>query len=235
VQPADGAAAWFLTRLLAILLLLGASGLLYHVATSDEFRVASVVVAGNRLVPASQLEAAASVYGVNIFWVRQGEVRRRLQAVPAVQSVRVSAVLPNRLDIRIAERAPAAVWETPGGVYLVDERGRVLGQGEGAAHLTRIRDVSDGEARPSGDAIAAVAGLQQLLPQMARLTPRAYEYDHDNGVSVLSDSGLRVRFGDSDDLEWKVYAMVAVTQDLQRGGKQAELIDVRFRDRPYVR
>ncbi len=192
-------------------------------------------MAGNRLLSSNELEAAAAVFGANIFWVRQEEVRRRLQALPAVQSVRVSAVLPNRLEIRIAERAPAAVWEAAGAAYLVDERGNVLGRGEGTTQLTTVRDLADTEPRPNGDAVAGAARLRDLLSQRAQISAAAFEYSRDVGLSVVTDSRLRIHFGGSDDLEWKFDAFVTVKRELDRTGQRAELIDVRFRDRPYVR
>jgi hypothetical protein len=51
----------------------------------------------------------------------------------------------------------------------------------------------------------------------------------------VTDSGPRVIFGRGEDLDWKVTALVAVRRELERQGQRAELIDVRFKDRPYVR
>jgi hypothetical protein len=73
------------------------------------------------------------------------------------------------------------------------------------------------------------------LPRIAGLNPGNLEYSPETGVTVIVDGGQRVRFGRDDDLEWKVGAVVALRRELGRLGQQAELIDVRFRDRPYVR
>jgi cell division septal protein FtsQ len=231
--------AWLVTKLIALLLLSGASGLLYHVATSDEFRITRVRVAGNQLVPGSELETAAAVSGANIFWVRQEEVRRRLQAIPAVQWARVSTFLPNRLEIRIGERTPVAIWQAGGTAFLVDQEGRVLGSAPTARPLTTIRDTGPGDLRPGAtvdsDALRTTARLEELLPRLAGTPARTFEYSAETGVSVVTDSGLRARFGDSADLEWKVGALVAIRRELERTSQPAELIDLRFKDRPYVR
>ena len=232
-------AAWVLTKLLAILLLSGGSGLLYHVATSDEFRVTKVVVAGNQLLSVSELEAAAAAYGANIFWVRQGEVRQRLQALPAVQSARVSTFLPNRLEIRVGERTPVAIWQAGGTAFLVDREGRILGATPSARPLPTIRDVDPSDLRAGSivdaDALETTFRLQKLLPEVARTTPREFEYGRETGVSVVPDSGPRLRFGNRENLDWKMTALVAIRRELERTGQRAELIDLRFKDRPYVR
>jgi cell division protein FtsQ len=234
-----GLAAWVITKLIAVLLLSAASGLLYHVATSDDFRIAEVIVAGNQLLSESDLEAAAAVSGANIFWVRQGEVRQRLQALPAVQSARVGAFLPNRLEIRVGERTPVAVWQVGDSAFLVDRDGRVLAPASAPQQLLTIRDLGQTQLRAGSvvdaAALRAAFRLSQLLPQAATAVPREFEYAAETGVSVVAGADQRVRFGTGDDLEWQVSALVAVRRELERTGQRAELIDLRFKDRPYVR
>jgi hypothetical protein len=77
--------------------------------------------------------------------------------------------------------------------------------------------------------------LQQILPRVAGLTPRELEYGLDTGVTVVPDSSPRVRFGSDEDLDWQVSTLVAIRRELDRQGQRPELIDVRFRDRPYAR
>jgi cell division protein FtsQ len=226
-------------RLIALLLLFGASGLLYHVAASDGFRIERVDVVGSRLVPPAEIEHAAAATGLNIFWLKEDEIGHRLQAITAVQSARVRAVLPDRLEVRIVERTPVAVWQNGGMSYLVDAEGRILRVTDQAVALPTIVDLG---GQPMGDvrtvdraALTTMFQLQQLLPRMAGLTPGALEYSQDTGVTVVVDGGQRVRFGRDDDLEWKVGAVATLRRELSRLGQRAELIDVRFRDRPYVR
>jgi len=231
--------AWLVTKMLALLLLFGASGLLYHVAASDGFRIERVVVIGSQLIPAAEIERSAAVTGLNIFWVREEEVGHRLQSIAAIQSARARTVLPDRLEVRIVERAPVAVWQNGGMSYLVDAEGRVLQETDRAVALPTIRDVGTEPIRIGGSidraALVTMFRLQQLLPRAAGMTPRELEYGFDTGVTVVPDSGPRVRFGSDDDLEWQVSTLVAIRRELDRQGQHPELIDVRFKDRPYVR
>ena len=231
--------ALLVTKLIAVLLLFGASGLLYHVAASDEFRISEVRVSGAQLVSVAEIQQAAAIDGLNIFWVRQEEVGHRLQAISAIQSARVTTILPNRLEVRIVERAPVAVWQSGDSSFLVDADGRVLRAIDQAVALPTIRDVGTQPVRAGGsvDASALVTTfrLQRLLPGVASLQPKEFEYSPDTGVTVVADTGARVRFGLDDDLDWKVAALVAVRRDLERRGQHVELIDLRFKDRPYVR
>ncbi|MCC6174646.1 MAG: cell division protein FtsQ/DivIB [Chloroflexi bacterium] len=231
--------AWVVTKLLALLLLFGASGLLYHVAASDDYRIALVSVTGAALLPTAEIESTAGVTGINIFWVRQEEVGRRLQTIAAVQSARVRTVLPNRLEVRIAERVPVAVWQSGGASFYVDDAGRVLRAADGSVSLPIMNDVGSATLQPGDvvdvDAVKTMFQLQQILPGNAGLSPQNFEYSADSGVTVVGENGVRLRFGRSDDLEWKVRALVAIRQQLEREGQRVELIDLRFKDRPYAR
>jgi cell division septal protein FtsQ len=239
--PASGSSttAWLLTKLLALILLFGASGLLYHVAASDGFRVERVVVVGSQMVPAAEIEQSAAVTGLNIFWVKEQEVGHRLQAIAAVQSARARTVLPDRLEVRIVERAPVAVWQNGGMSYLVDSEGRVLQATDQTVALPTIHDVGQQALQPGsrvdGGALTTMFQLQQILPRVAGLTPRELEYGPDTGVTVVPEAGPRVRFGNDDDLEWKVSALAAIRRELDRQDQHPQLIDLRFKDRPYVR
>ncbi len=231
--------AWVVSKLIALILLFGASGLLYHVAASDDFRITSVVVRGTRLLSDGEVEAAAAVSGINIFWLRQEVVAQRLQAVPAIESVQAGAYLPNRIEVRIGERTPVAAWLSGEVAWLVDGEGRVLRSVQSPPALPAVRDVGSSGLVPGGSvdraALATMFRLREVLPRGAGLSPRDFEYSADAGVTVVADSGLRVVFGREDDLDWKVTALVAVRRELERQGQRAELIDVRFKDRPYVR
>jgi cell division protein FtsQ len=231
--------SWVVTKLLALVLLFGASGLLYHVAASDGFRIERVVVIGSQLIPAADIERSAAVTGLNIFWVREEEVGHRLQAIAAVQSARARTVLPDLLEVRIVERAPVAVWQNGGMSYLVDAEGRVLQATDRPVSLPTIHDVGPEPIQAGShvdrDALTTMFQLQQILPRVSGLTPREIEYGPDTGVTVVQEIGPRIRFGGDDDLEWKVSALIALRRELDRSGQTPELIDLRFKDRPYVR
>src|SRR4051812_35288573 len=162
--------AMLVTKLIAMLLLFGASGLLYHVAASDDFQVTTVVVTGSQLVPVAEIQQVAAASGLNIFWVRQEEVGHRLQAISAVQSARVTTVLPNRLEVRIVERTPVAVWQSGETSFLIDAEGRVLRSTDQAVTLPTIRDTGtpsvETGARVDPLALVTAFQLQQLLPKV---------------------------------------------------------------------
>src|SRR5712692_10799236 len=89
-----GFLAWALARVLATALLVGAGWVVYDSASSDRFRVHSVRVQGNVLLSRAEVEGAAAVTGVNVFWVDRNQVATRLRTLTLVQRAAVSATLP---------------------------------------------------------------------------------------------------------------------------------------------
>jgi hypothetical protein len=54
-------------------------------------------------------------------------------------------------------------------------------------------------------------------------------------MNVVQSVGPRLILGGADDLGWKMAALQTIVRHLQSERTTAELIDVRFRERPYYR
>ena len=228
-----------LSKLVGLAVLLGASALLYHLASSPEFTISGVSVGGNRVLTAGEIEAAASATGLNIFWVRRSELSQRLRLLPPVESADVSVELPDRLLIQVKEREPAAIWlagETP---FLVDREGLVLAARPPSRPLMVVQATSNEALMPgsrvNADAVRSVATVDALLTRTFGSQQRRFEYTPETGINVVQTIGPRLIFGTSDDLEWKVAAIQTIVRHLETTRAPTELIDVRFSDRPYYR
>lgn len=53
-------------------------------------------------------------------------MRTRLQALPWVKTVSIARRWPDRLEVRVTERAPAALWQQHGRIRLIDAEGILL-------------------------------------------------------------------------------------------------------------
>src|SRR6266851_3589216 len=246
-----GFVAWAVARILAMTLLVGAGWVVYDSASSDRFRVRSVRVQGNVLLSRAEVESAAAVTGVNVFWVDRGQVAARLHNLSLVQRVEVSATLPDTVEIAIVEREPAAFWVSGDRSYLVDREGVILKavdaetqQARACAgqpcdpRLAALPSVAqvDGRSLSAGDRIAAgalatSARLAALLPAVG-VQPLSFDWSPAIGLEVPTRDGWRARFDESGNIEQQVATLRSVRDELSRTKTAAELIDVRFGDRP---
>jgi cell division septal protein FtsQ len=212
---------------------------MYDLVSSPEFSISRVTVAGNKLLTAGEVEAAASASGLNAFWVRRAELAQRLQLLPAVESAEVSVELPDHLLIQLREREPVAIWLAGDTPYLVDRDGLILAARPPDRALMTIRDTSNQPLAPgsrvSADAVRGVDGLDQLLTRTFGAQARHYEYAAETGLTVTQEIGPRLVLGSGDGLETKVAVIQTIVHHLQNERKSAGIIDVRFGDRPYYR
>jgi cell division protein FtsQ len=228
-----------LGKLIGLMVLWGASSLLYDVVSSPDFRIGRVSVTGNRLLTSEEVERTASASGLNLFWVRRAELGQRLQLLPPVESAGVALELPDHLLIEIKEREPVAIWLTSETPFLVDRDGLVLAARQPSQPLMVVRDPTNralvpGE-RVNTEAVRNVANIDGLLTTTFGEQQRQYEYLPSTGMNVVQSVGPRLVLGSADDLDGKMIALQTIVRYLQSERTAAELIDVRFRDRPYYR
>jgi hypothetical protein len=249
-----GFLGWVFGRLLAAVVLVAASWGVYDSASSDRFQVRSVRVQGNVLLSRAEVENVAAVSGVNVFWVDRGKVAARVRALPSVQRVEISARLPDAVEISIVERQPAAFWVSGDRSYLVDREGVILKavdvetqQARACAgqpcdpRLAPLPTVAqlDGQPLTPGDrvdasALMTSARLAALLPGVG-VEPVAFEWSRDFGLEVPTRDGWRARFDHGGNVEEQVATLRSVRDEIARTRVTAQLIDVRFGDRPYFR
>ena len=249
-----GFGTWVLGRVLALALLVGAGWVVYDCGSSDRFQVRSVRIQGNVLLGRAEVESVAAVTGANIFWVDRARAAERLRALPLVERVEIGARLPDTVDIAIVERQPAAFWVSGDRSYLVDAEGVILKavdpetqQARACAgqpcdpRLAPLPTVAqlDGQPLAPGDrvdagALVTSARLETLLPA-AGVQPLGFEWSPDAGLQVPTRDGWRARFDGSGNIDQQIAALRSIRDELARAHAAAELIDVRFGDRPYFR
>jgi hypothetical protein len=162
-----------------------------------------------------------------------------LRLLPPVESANVSLQLPDQLLIEVKEREPVAIWQAGDIPFLVDRDGLVLAARPADKPLMVVRDTSGQQLGPgsrvNADAVRGAAVADGLLSRTFGSQPRQYEYSAETGLNVVQAVGPRLILGGSDQLEWKVAAIQTIVRHLEATRGSAELIDVRFNDRPYFR
>jgi hypothetical protein len=111
----------------------------------------------------------------NLFRLRTADMERALADLPAVERAEVSAVLPDRLVVRVVERQPVFVLRTPDGSFLVDPTGVLLidasAAAAGLASMPLVDDWrSDAGREPTVGGMMEPVDLAAVL-QLAAITP----------------------------------------------------------------
>ncbi len=119
---------WTLGLLLVVTLLGSISlGLVYGyrtLTTSAHFAVSHVEIVGNRQLSTPEvLNLSGVAVGMNILEVSLGEISRKLQRNPWIESATVRRVLPDGVAIDIVEREPFFWVQQGGALYYADRNG----------------------------------------------------------------------------------------------------------------
>src|SRR5260370_24958277 len=81
-------------------------------ANSLGFRIAAVSFSGEKHVSRAEILAAAGVTGrTSLLFLDVEAARARLKTMPWIAEATVRKLLPDRLQIRVREREPFALWQ----------------------------------------------------------------------------------------------------------------------------
>lgn len=198
--PARSTRGWA-WALLQVVLIAGETFAILLLLAQPGFRPHHIDIAGTRHVTTAEVTAALALpVDRNLFFLRQGELERRVERLPWVRSAAVSLGLPDQLRVVLTEWKPSAVLQVGEGTYYLNDVGEVLDPADEAGGLPVISRPDFGRVR---DGQQAVAG--ELLPMLLQLrsgfTPAfkvsvmSFRLDQRDVLSAQTDRGWPIIFG----------------------------------------
>ena len=135
----------------------------YWVLTSPMFDLRHLVVHATDRVPAGWVvEVLEPLRGHHLLWVSLSDVERRVETHPWVEGATVRKKLPDRLEVGILQRQPAALLRREGGIEYVDRNGRVIDSYDPAGPVDLVLlTVTPGVSLRMREALAVAAGIEQ--------------------------------------------------------------------------
>jgi len=206
----------------------------WWVTNSRVFDVRTLRVDGNAHLSSEEVvRLAALTDGTNVLWMSTGEVERRLERHPWVQSADVSRTLPSVVAISVRERRPVAVIGGPRPL-LVAADGTVLGEAGPSARLPLIE--APGEHGVGSRVDASMPQLSVARALSADLRDAVASVSTGAGPTITLElrTGVRVLFGEPSGAPAKVEALASVLRWAARKGVTPEYIDVRVAAAPAL-
>jgi cell division protein FtsQ len=90
------------------------------------FSVNKIVIHGMRYTSSMDVHSALNPERGAILFADLDSIRSRVKSIPWVEEVSVQRKLPDRLEIRIKERVPFAIWQRRGEQNVIDRAGVLL-------------------------------------------------------------------------------------------------------------
>jgi len=220
-------------RIFSALIVASLSLVLALLFSSDAFYIHSVAVGGLHYLTESEIFALSGIADLHIFWVDPVEVRARLLQSPTIADATVNVGWGTPMvQIIVAEREPALVWEQAGIATWVDVQGRVMRQREDRPDLMRVTNDDTLADVPGGRINAAIiAGalqLHSLLPDIPAL-----RYNVEYGLGYNDERGWQVWLGTGTDMPERILIYNAIIADFQQQGFLPTAVYVIDPDHPY--
>ena len=206
-------------RWVVVLFLLAAMGVAGGVTWAlfdwSLFAVRSVVVTGTRLVPESEVLAAADVRpGTPLIRVSTARVAARVLTIRQVQGVRVTKVWPDRVVIAVRERTSALAVALPGGGFdLIDANGVIVQSAATRPAGLPIYTTTAAASSLRGDPdVAAAAAVLGGLPASLRSSVTSVIVPSPDQVTLSLGSGVTILWGDAGDAAAKAKELAILMQ-----------------------
>lgn len=184
----------------------------------------------------------ASKLAGNFFTLDLATAREAFESVPWVRAATVKRIWPNRLQVRLEEYRPQALWAENGGTGetangMVDSFGDVFDADAGDADARNLPSLRGPEGS-SHRMLAMLTALQPLFsPMKARI--EALELSGRGSWRAELDTGVQIELGrgSDDEVATRTRLFVATLPEVRSRYEQHPLIyaDLRHRDGYAVR
>ena len=175
--------------------------------------VRSVVITGTKLVPRSEVLAAAGVEpGMPLIEVNAAQVASRIDAIRQVRSAQVTRSWPDRLVIVVTERTPAVAVTAPGGGWdMVDADGVIVRWATSHPASLPVYTATVPVTSLRGDPdLSAAAAVLAGLPAQLKGSVKSVTAPSPDQVTFQLSGGITVVWGGADRTAAKAQELTAL-------------------------
>ena len=185
------------------------------------FSIRAINISGQTLTADADIVKALAIEpGTSTLGFDADAARARIEGLPAVDTVQLRKVYPNKLDVVVTEKTPVARWRIDGVTFLVDGAGEQIGI-DGGAYTDLPLVVGDGAA---DDALVMIKALQRYtklssgLVALSRIGDRRWDLIYYTGLRVqLPEIGVGQALADLETYQERYQLL----------DRDVELIDLR--------
>src|SRR5229473_588280 len=199
-------------------------------ANSLGFRIAAVSLSGEKHVSRAEILAATGVTGrTSLLFLDVEAARARLKTMPWIAEATVRKLLPDRLQIRVREREPFALWQVDGRLSLIAADGAVIGPLNDPAFAVLPLVVGRGAQTKARDFLALLDRYPSIRDQV-----RAGVLVAERRWNLKLKNNVDIRLPETD-IGPALDRLVALDRDKRLISRDILAIDLRLPDRVTVR
>jgi cell division septal protein FtsQ len=216
----------------ALVLVLG--GVVAYVVFSPALALRTVVVEGNSLVTAAEVETAlAPLMGTSLTRIAPDQVRGLLADKAPIEDVGIAAEPPSTLVVTVRERVPVAVLQNGGDFVLIDSEGRQLTT-VARRDEVKLPLIDGGTNAVNSEVFSSITAVLAELPVsvLSRLNSASAASVDSIQLSLAGDR--KIFWGSSERSSEKASVLEAMLA-MPATDPPVEVFDVSTPDRPVTR
>lgn len=206
---------------------------------SGRYSVNKITVLGQtNLTKDKILELAKIDMNKNIYIMNTKNIEKNLTANNYIQSATVRRKFPQEITISIVERIPVASIPVTSGYVIIDENATAISivQDEKSVKKPIISGISISNIKlkdtipvKDKDALENILKIIHLISSLDLLDNISYiDLKNYDDISMTTNTGILVRFGNTNDMQYKVKVLNKILINLSTKGKTSGTIDMRF-------
>ncbi|WP_455090114.1 cell division protein FtsQ/DivIB [Peptoanaerobacter stomatis] len=206
---------------------------------SGRYSVNKITVLGQtNLTKDKILELAKIDMNKNIYIMNIKTIEKNLVVNNYIQSATVRRKFPQEITISIVERIPVASIPVTSGYVIIDENATAISivQDEKSVKKPIISGISISNIKlkdtipvKDKDALENILKIIHLISSLDLLDNISYiDLKNYDDISMTTNTGMLVRFGNTDDMQYKVKVLNKILINLSTKGKTLGTIDMRF-------
>ncbi len=206
-----------------------ANAQLWQMTAHAGFKLHQIQLTGRSHADVTAIKNAIGVdKGAPILGISLAEMKQRLEAIPEIKSARIVRTLPNRLQVAITEREPAAWWQVDGKVQLIDRDGVVLQHYSYKGRVTLPVVVGADVPKHMPELMAlldTVPSLKTDVQAAVRVGGRRWNVELERDIVVMLPE-------EEPTAAWKRFANLVENKALL--SKAIRSVDMRMEDRVFI-
>ncbi|PIR31827.1 MAG: hypothetical protein COV36_06745 [Alphaproteobacteria bacterium CG11_big_fil_rev_8_21_14_0_20_44_7] len=201
----------------------------YNLTAKAGLKLDLVTFKGDKYIGQAQLVEELGLFdGIPILALNLEELRNEIKTKNWVKEAQIRRELPSKLQIKIVERTPIAIWQYKHELNLIDEEGKVLTKLDSADGLPFPLIVGEG-ANIKATEIFSLLETEKLLYDRVyaavRLSDRRWNVMFINGIEVMLPE-------ENMQDAWKKLARMQLEKQVL--DRKIKTIDLRMPDRVYI-
>lgn len=224
---------FFFLLVLAFLL-----GVFYNLFTHPYMKIQDIYINGNRVTEDTEIiKKLKSPLGKNILLYNPKKYEKDIESLNYVKSAKVRKVFPKILSVKIEEDFPMFAVEKYGKKILITNNGLVTDKkpySEDVKYIdikVKSLETTIGKSFTSSKAIQDFIEDLQASSLIGSVSQLNLENKLDIGI-IIQD--IEVKFGDLNNISYKIKLLEKVLADIKNKGLEAESINLNNGDNPLV-